>query len=59
MSERGRGTGQKAKLKASLQLFWQRISQIRKLHRWCRDGEQNVESGMSKVKREQGINDLI
>lgn len=53
------GTDPKAEFKAGLQLFWQSISQTRKLHRWSRNGEKDVERGMSKVKREQGVNDLI
>ncbi len=46
------GTDPKAEFKAGLQLFWQSISQTRKLHRGSRNGEQDVERGMSKVKRE-------
>ena len=53
------GTDPKAEFKAGLQLLWQSISQTRKLHRGSRDGEQDVERGMSKVKREQGVNDPI
>ena len=53
------GTYPKAEFKAGLQLFWQSISKTRKLHRWSRNGEQDVERGMSKMKREQGVNDLI
>ena len=49
----------KAEFKAGLQLLWQSISKTRKLYRWSRNGEQDVESGMSKMKREQGINDPI
>ena len=53
------GTDPKAEFKAGLQLFWQSISKTRKLDRWSRNGEQDVESGMRKMKREQGVNDLI
>ena len=53
------GTYSKAEFKAGLQLFWQSISKTRKLYRWSRNGEQDVERGMSKMKREQGINDPI
>ena len=53
-----RGTDPKAEFKAGLQLFWQSINKTRKLHRWSRNGEKDVESGMSKMKREQGVNDL-
>ena len=54
-----RGTDPKAEFKAGLQLFWQSINKTRKLHRWSRNGEKDVESGMSKMKCEQGVNDLI
>ena len=54
-----RGTDPKAEFKAGLQLFWQSINKTRKLHRWSRNGEKDVERGMSKMKREQGVNDLI
>jgi hypothetical protein len=53
------GTDLKAEFKAGLQLFWQSISQTRKVHRRSRNGKQDMERGMSKVKREQGVNDLI
>src|SRR5438067_13427713 len=39
------GTDPKAEFKAGLQLFWQSISKTCKLHRWSRDGEQDVERG--------------
>src|SRR5258708_5218966 len=50
------GTDSKAEFKVGLQLFWQSISKTRKLHRWSRNGEKDMERGMSKMKCEQGIN---
>ena len=45
------GTCPKAEFKAGLQRFWQSIGQTRKWHRWGRNGEQDVERGMSNIVR--------